>query len=39
VNIAADKVILTPGQLGKLDSLPVAADDHHNEAQAALLER
>jgi aryl-alcohol dehydrogenase-like predicted oxidoreductase len=38
-NIAADKVILTPGQLGRLDNLPVAAGDHHNEAQAALLER
>jgi aryl-alcohol dehydrogenase-like predicted oxidoreductase len=38
-NIAADMVILMPGQLGKLDNLPAAADDHHNEAQAALLER
>jgi aryl-alcohol dehydrogenase-like predicted oxidoreductase len=38
-NAAADDIQLTPEQIGKLDNLTPAAGDHHNEAQAALLER
>ena len=38
-NVAADKVVLTSNQMERLDNLPVAAGDHHNEAQAAMLER
>jgi aryl-alcohol dehydrogenase-like predicted oxidoreductase len=38
-NIAADKLELTADQLGRLDDLPVASGDHHNEAQAQMLER
>jgi aryl-alcohol dehydrogenase-like predicted oxidoreductase len=38
-NIAADELILGAEQIERLDKLPVAAGHHHNEAQAAMLER
>jgi aryl-alcohol dehydrogenase-like predicted oxidoreductase len=38
-NIAADDVVLTADQIRRLDNLPVASGDHHNEAQMQLLER
>jgi len=38
-NVAADDVVLTTDQIRRLDSLPVASGDHHNEVQAQLLER
>lgn len=38
-NVAADDLVLTTDQIRRLDSLPVASGDHHNEAQAQLLER
>jgi aryl-alcohol dehydrogenase-like predicted oxidoreductase len=38
-NVAADHIELTAEQLAALDALTPAAGDHHNEAQAALLER
>jgi len=38
-NVAADDVVLTTDQIQRLDSLPVASGDHHNAAQAQLLER
>ncbi|HEY4929606.1 MAG TPA: aldo/keto reductase [Acidimicrobiales bacterium] len=38
-NIAADDVVLTPVQIARLDALPVAAGDHHSEAQMRLLDR
>ena len=38
-NIAADDIVLTPDQIQRLDDLPVASGDHHNEAQMRVLER
>jgi aryl-alcohol dehydrogenase-like predicted oxidoreductase len=38
-NVAADGVRLTAEQIARLDDLPAAAGDHHNEAQMRLLER
>ncbi|MFB4262490.1 aldo/keto reductase [Nonomuraea sp. GTA35] len=38
-NAAADGLVLTAGQLAKLDSLPPAAGGHHNEAQMQMIER
>ncbi len=38
-NVAADDVVLTPEQIARLDALPVAAGDHHSEAQMRLLDR
>jgi aryl-alcohol dehydrogenase-like predicted oxidoreductase len=38
-NVAADAVELGPSQMERLDTLPAAAGDHHNEAQAATLDR
>jgi len=38
-NVASDDVVLTAKQIAILDDLPVAAGDHHNEAQMRLLER
>jgi aryl-alcohol dehydrogenase-like predicted oxidoreductase len=38
-NVAADEVVLTDRQIHRLDDLPVASGDHHNEAQMAMLER
>ena len=38
-NVAADQVTLTDGQIARLDRLPVAAGDHHNEDQMRMLER
>jgi aryl-alcohol dehydrogenase-like predicted oxidoreductase len=38
-NVAADEVNLSPEQIDRLDNLPAAAGDHHNEAQMRLLER
>jgi aryl-alcohol dehydrogenase-like predicted oxidoreductase len=38
-NLAADDVTLTSDQIARLDALPVAAGDHHSEAQMRLLDR
>ncbi|MEV0146071.1 aldo/keto reductase [Nonomuraea sp. NPDC050733] len=38
-NIAADGVELTAEQLARLDALPPAAGDHHNEQQMRMIER
>ena len=38
-NLAANDVALTADQLARLDALPVAAGDHHSEAQMRLLDR
>ena len=38
-NTAADAVELTAEQIDKLDNLPPAAGDHHNEAQMRMIER
>ena len=38
-NCAADDVVLAPEQIERLNDLPVAAGHHHNEAQAAMLDR
>jgi aryl-alcohol dehydrogenase-like predicted oxidoreductase len=38
-NVAADELELTPDQIRRLDELPAAAGEHHNEAQMQLLER
>jgi aryl-alcohol dehydrogenase-like predicted oxidoreductase len=38
-NVAADTVVLTADQITRLEILPMAAGDHHNEAQMRLLER
>ncbi|WP_240512549.1 aldo/keto reductase, partial [Streptomyces griseoruber] len=38
-NTAADRVVLTAGQIEKLDNLPAAAGDHHDEAGMRLLGR
>jgi aryl-alcohol dehydrogenase-like predicted oxidoreductase len=38
-NVAADGVELTDEQLRRLDELPPAEGDHHNEAQMQMIER
>ncbi|MFE6822267.1 aldo/keto reductase [Streptomyces sp. NPDC057690] len=38
-NIAADGIVLTAEQINKLDNLPAAAGDHHDEAGMRLLGR
>ena len=38
-NIGADSVQLTADQIARLDALPPAAGDHHNEAQMRMIER
>jgi len=38
-NVAAEHVILTADQLQRLDDLPVAVGEHHNEAQMQAIER
>jgi aryl-alcohol dehydrogenase-like predicted oxidoreductase len=38
-NIAADDITLTSDQVQRLDDLPVAAGEHHNEAQMSVIER
>jgi len=38
-NVAADDIRLTADQISRLDGLPAAAGDHHNEAQMRLLDR
>jgi aryl-alcohol dehydrogenase-like predicted oxidoreductase len=38
-NLASDDVVLTTEHLARLDALPVAAGDHHSEAQMRLLDR
>ena len=38
-NVAADDINLSPEQIERLDNLPAAAGDHHNEAQMRMLER
>jgi aryl-alcohol dehydrogenase-like predicted oxidoreductase len=37
-NIAADGLVLTPEQLSRLDGLPPAAGEHHNEDQMRMIE-
>ena len=38
-NVAADGLQLSPEQPDRLNNLPAAVGNHHNEAQARLLER
>jgi aryl-alcohol dehydrogenase-like predicted oxidoreductase len=38
-NVAADEIVLTAEQIARLDDLPAAAGDHHNEGQMRLLDR
>jgi aryl-alcohol dehydrogenase-like predicted oxidoreductase len=38
-NIAADRLVLSPEQLGRLDALPAPSGDHHSEAQMRMLDR
>ena len=38
-NIAADTIDLSPEQLGRLNGLPAASGDHHNEQQMQMLDR
>jgi aryl-alcohol dehydrogenase-like predicted oxidoreductase len=38
-NAGADKIELNPEQIDRLDKLPAAAGDHHNEQQMKLIER
>jgi aryl-alcohol dehydrogenase-like predicted oxidoreductase len=38
-NVAADDIVLTPDQIQRLDNLPVASGEHHNEGQMRVLER
>jgi aryl-alcohol dehydrogenase-like predicted oxidoreductase len=38
-NVAADAVELTKEQIQKLNDMPPAAGDHHNEAQMRMIER
>jgi aryl-alcohol dehydrogenase-like predicted oxidoreductase len=38
-NVAADDIRLTDEQLDKLNNLPPAAGDHHNEAQMQMIDR
>jgi aryl-alcohol dehydrogenase-like predicted oxidoreductase len=38
-NLGADAVQLTAAQLSRLDDLPPAAGDHHNEQQMRMIER
>ncbi len=38
-NVGADAVQLTPEQLARLDAIPPAAGDHHNEVQMRMIER
>ncbi|MGP0031869.1 MAG: aldo/keto reductase [Acidimicrobiales bacterium] len=38
-NVGADALQLTPDQLSRLDALPPAVGDHHNEQQMRMIER
>jgi aryl-alcohol dehydrogenase-like predicted oxidoreductase len=38
-NVGADDIDLSPEQIDRLDNLPAAAGDHHNEDQMQMLER
>ena len=38
-NVAADSLELSPEQIARLDSLPPAAGEHHNEQQMRMLDR
>jgi aryl-alcohol dehydrogenase-like predicted oxidoreductase len=38
-NVGADAVALSSGQLDRLDGLPPAAGEHHNEQQMRMIER
>ncbi|RVX41020.1 hypothetical protein EDD27_3473 [Nonomuraea polychroma] len=38
-NIAADGIQLTAEQIAKLDNLPPAAGEHHNEEHMQMIER
>jgi aryl-alcohol dehydrogenase-like predicted oxidoreductase len=38
-NVGADDVVLSPAQIDRLDKLPPAAGEHHNEQQMRTIER
>jgi len=38
-NVAADDLVLTAEQLGKLNNLTPPAGDHHNEEQMRMIDR
>ena len=38
-NVGADGVELSPEQIDRLDKLPPAAGEHHNEQQMQMIER
>ena len=38
-NVAADGVVLSPEQIDRLDKLPPASGEHHNEQQMRMIER
>ena len=38
-NVGADHVVLSPGHIDRLDKLPPAAGEHHNEQQMQMIER
>jgi aryl-alcohol dehydrogenase-like predicted oxidoreductase len=38
-NVGADAIELSPGQIDRLDTLPPAAGEHHNEQQMEMIER
>jgi aryl-alcohol dehydrogenase-like predicted oxidoreductase len=38
-NVAADDVVLTAGQIKRLDELTPASGGHHNDAQMEMIER
>jgi aryl-alcohol dehydrogenase-like predicted oxidoreductase len=38
-NAAADALVLTPEQVARLDALPPAAGEHHNEEQMRMIDR
>jgi len=38
-NVAADEVVLAADHIQRLDDLPVASGEHHNEAQMQMIER
>jgi aryl-alcohol dehydrogenase-like predicted oxidoreductase len=38
-NVGADDVVLSSEQIERLDNLPVAAGEHHNESQMRMIER
>jgi diketogulonate reductase-like aldo/keto reductase len=38
-NVAADDLELSPEQFARLNALPPAAGEHHNEQQMQMIER